>query len=155
MVRRDGRVVILDFGLAKDLHDGGSLQSIDQHVLGTPEYMSPEQARGEEAGPPSDLYALGVTGWTMLAGHTPFMADDTPALLLKHLTEPVPPLLRAAPGTSQRDGYLNRFLGRLAGQSRRGSACVLEIGREVARDILAAPAAMPGYWSTSAHRRHA
>jgi len=95
--RQTGRAVLADFGIAAAVDRDG-----EEPLLGTPSYIAPEVIQGAPATPASDLYALGVTGWTMLAGHTPFMADDTPALLLKHLTEPVPPLLRAAPGTSSR-----------------------------------------------------
>ncbi|MBK6494235.1 MAG: serine/threonine protein kinase [Gemmatimonadetes bacterium] len=95
--RQTGRAVLADFGIAAAVDRDG-----EEPLLGTPSYIAPEVIQGAQATAASDLYALGVTGWTMLAGHTPFMADDTPALLLKHLTEPVPPLLRAAPGTSSR-----------------------------------------------------
>ncbi|MDX2260391.1 MAG: serine/threonine-protein kinase [Gemmatimonadales bacterium] len=95
--RQTGRAVLADFGIAAAVDREGA-----DALLGTPSYIAPEVIQGAPATPASDLYALGVTGWTMLAGHTPFMADDTSALLLKHLTEPVPPLLRAAPGTSSR-----------------------------------------------------
>jgi serine/threonine-protein kinase len=95
--RQTGRAVLADFGIANAVDRDG-----EEPLLGTPSYIAPEVIQGAPATPASDLYALGVAGWTMLVGHTPFMADDTPALLLKHLTEPVPPLLRAAPGTSSR-----------------------------------------------------
>lgn len=95
--RQTGRVMLVDFGIAAPVnHDRA------EPLLGTPAYIAPEVIQGAAASPASDLYALGVTGWTLLSGRTPFLADDTPALLLKHLTEPVPPLLRAAPGTSSR-----------------------------------------------------
>jgi serine/threonine-protein kinase len=95
--RQTGRAVLADFGIAAAVDREG-----EEPLLGTPSYIAPEVIQGAPATAASDLYALGVTGWTMLVGHTPFMADDTPALLLTHLTEPVPPLLRAAPGTSSR-----------------------------------------------------
>lgn len=95
--RRTGRAVLADFGIAAPVEREG-----EQSLLGTPSYIAPEVIQGDTATPASDLYALGVTGWTMLAGRTPFLADDTPALLLKHLTEPVPPLHRAAPATPSR-----------------------------------------------------
>ncbi len=95
--RQTGRAVLADFGIAAAIDREG-----EEPLLGTPSYIAPEVIQGAPATPASDLYALGVAGWTMLVGHPPFMADDTPALLLKQLTEPVPPLLRAAPGTSSR-----------------------------------------------------
>ncbi|MBK7401927.1 MAG: serine/threonine-protein kinase PknK [Myxococcales bacterium] len=83
MVRRDGRVVILDFGLAKDLHDGGSLQSIDQHVLGTPEYMSPEQGAARPLGPAADWYSVGVMLFEALTGGLPFVGSSLDILMAK------------------------------------------------------------------------
>jgi serine/threonine-protein kinase len=59
-------------------------------VFGTPEYMSPEQARGEEAGPPSDLYALGVLFFEMLTGQLPFRSNDRDTLLEMQRTAPPP-----------------------------------------------------------------
>jgi len=95
--RQTGRAMLADFGIAAAIDRDG-----EEPLLGTPSYLAPEVIQGAPASPASDLYALGVTGWTMLSGRAPFIADDTPALLLKHLTEPVPPLLRAAPATSSR-----------------------------------------------------
>jgi serine/threonine-protein kinase len=95
--RQTGRALLADFGIAAAVDRDG-----EEPLLGTPSYIAPEVIQGAAASPASDLYALGVTGWTMLAGRAPFIADDTPTLLLKHLTEPVPPLLRASPGTSPR-----------------------------------------------------
>src|SRR5690606_39749416 len=59
-------------------------------VFGTPEYMSPEQARGEQAGPQSDLYALGVLFFEMLTGQLPFRSTDRDALLEMQRTAPPP-----------------------------------------------------------------
>jgi serine/threonine-protein kinase len=95
--RQTGRALLVDFGIAAAVERDG-----DQPLLGTPSYIAPEVIQGATASPASDLYALGVSGWTMLAGRPPFLADDNPTLLLKHLSEPVPPLLLAAPGTSSR-----------------------------------------------------
>lgn len=72
-------VKILDFGLAHLAMDPRLAPK--GAVFGTPEYMSPEQARGEEAGPPSDLYALGVLLFEMLTGQLPFRSSDRETLL--------------------------------------------------------------------------
>jgi len=82
LTARGGRqdfVKILDFGLAALAHDPRLAPK--GAVFGTPEYMSPEQARGEQAGPQSDLYALGVLFFEMLTGQLPFRATDRDALL--------------------------------------------------------------------------
>ncbi|NLE87668.1 MAG: protein kinase [Myxococcales bacterium] len=82
LTARGGRqdfVKILDFGLAALAHDPRLAPK--GAVFGTPEYMSPEQARGEQAGPQSDLYALGVLFFEMMTGQLPFRASDRDTLL--------------------------------------------------------------------------
>lgn len=97
LTARGGRpdyVKILDFGLAALAHDPRLAPK--GAVFGTPEYMSPEQARGEQAGPQSDLYALGVLFFEMLTGQLPFRASDREALLelQRTATAPDPKTLR-------------------------------------------------------------
>ncbi len=91
LTQRGGRkdfVKILDFGLAALAHDPRLAPK--GAVFGTPEYMSPEQARGEQAGPHSDLYALGVLFFEMLTGQLPFRASDRETLLEMQRTSPAP-----------------------------------------------------------------
>jgi serine/threonine protein kinase len=88
-------VKLLDFGVAKLL--SGSLLSSDHRtqtgtVIGTPTYMSPEQFRGKDVGPRSDIYSLGVVAYQMVTGRLPHEADNFAELLMQHMTEePVPP----------------------------------------------------------------
>ncbi len=94
-----GRALVTDFGIARAMtgEDGGDGASGGSSVsrltatgiaIGTPAYMSPEQSAGERSiDGRSDLYSLGVVGYQMLCGEPPFMASNTPALLMKHLTE--------------------------------------------------------------------
>ncbi len=87
------KVKVLDFGIAKVLEsDVDSLNTRTGMVLGTPAYMSPEQAFGRGVGPPSDLYAVGVMLYEMLAGVLPFRAPSAFEILTQHTTVPVPPL---------------------------------------------------------------
>jgi serine/threonine-protein kinase len=91
LTARGGRkdfVKILDFGLAALAHDPRLAPK--GAVFGTPEYMSPEQARGEQAGPQSDLYALGVLFFEMLTGQLPFRASDRETLLEMQRTAQAP-----------------------------------------------------------------
>jgi hypothetical protein len=91
LTARGGRkdfVKILDFGLAALAHDPRLAPK--GAVFGTPEYMSPEQARGEQAGPQSDLYALGVLFFEMLTGQLPFKATDRETLLEMQRTAAAP-----------------------------------------------------------------
>ena len=87
------RAMVTDFGIARAVIEGSdSRLTATGMAIGTPAYMSPEQAAGDrEIDGRSDLYALGVVGYQMLAGELPFQASSTPALLVKHLSErPVP-----------------------------------------------------------------
>lgn len=97
LVERDGRELakILDFGLVRIIEPDGETVALTQQGMffGTPAYMSPEQIRGEEAGPRADLYALGVMLYQMLTGNPPFQGE-LKQLAQQHLHElpPVPPL---------------------------------------------------------------
>jgi serine/threonine protein kinase len=91
------RVLVTDFGIARAA-EGDSRLTLTGVAVGTPAYMSPEQAMGDgEIDGRSDLYSLGVVGYQMLAGAPPFTANSTPALLLKQVSEPLPPLKVRAP----------------------------------------------------------
>ncbi len=86
-----GRTVkITDFGIARAA-EGMSLTETGQ-VMGTPQYLSPEQAQGGTATPASDVYSLGVVAFECLAGHRPYVAETPVATALAHLREPVPEL---------------------------------------------------------------
>ena len=89
LMRMTGEAVIADFGIAKQL---GSALSLTRHdmAVGTPYYMSPEQARGSNVGPHSDIYALGVLYFEMLTGTRPYEASTPNELMGKHLHAPIP-----------------------------------------------------------------
>ena len=92
LLTRKGRVKVADFGLCRDL--GSDRLHVTQPgiTMGTPLYMSPEQAQGHALDHRSDLYSLGVTFYHMLTGEPPFRADSAVALALKHVNEqPVEP----------------------------------------------------------------
>ncbi|HOX45354.1 MAG TPA: LpqB family beta-propeller domain-containing protein [Myxococcota bacterium] len=87
---RTGRVVLMDFGIAELAAVRGGLQ--DSSVLGTPEYMAPEQVRGDPVGPATDVYALGVILYLLATGQPPHQADTPIAVAMKHLqVEPASP----------------------------------------------------------------
>jgi eukaryotic-like serine/threonine-protein kinase len=81
-------VKVLDFGLAK-LREGGELSDVTSRgaIVGTPYYMSPEQIRGDDVGPESDVYALGALTYACLTGNVVFEAQTPMGVLTKHLTE--------------------------------------------------------------------
>jgi eukaryotic-like serine/threonine-protein kinase len=90
LVTPDRRVKITDFGIARAAEGMGLTQTGE--VMGTPQYLSPEQARGQTATAASDVYSLGVVAFECLAGHRPYVADTAVATALMHLREPVPDL---------------------------------------------------------------
>jgi serine/threonine-protein kinase len=117
MLTPEGSVKVGDFGVAR-LADGTS-RAVAATVIGTPRYMSPEQARGRSTTPATDVYSTGVVLYEMLAGHPPFQSGSAVELGIRHiqdepppLPEEVPPGLRAIvaramakePGDRYRDG---------------------------------------------------
>src|SRR6266496_4374779 len=86
-----GRPRLMDFDFAKR-HDAGAPDTapVTGHILGTPEYMSPEAARGDPVEFRSDVYSLGVVVFEMFTGDVPFRGDSPLATILKHLNEPPP-----------------------------------------------------------------
>ena len=91
-----GRALVTDFGIA---HGTGSVTSTDPgKIMGTANFMSPEQAAGEPIDGRSDMYALGVVGYLAVSGRLPFEASNLPALLVRQATEAAPSVQRAAPG---------------------------------------------------------
>jgi serine/threonine-protein kinase len=95
MVTADDVVKITDFGIARAA-DGSALTETGQ-LLGTPSYISPEQAEGLTATPASDVYALGVVLFECLTGERPYRGDTPVAIALAHLREPVPDLPHEVP----------------------------------------------------------
>jgi serine/threonine-protein kinase len=85
---QSGRPMVTDFGIARAVSDGDSRLTATGIAIGTPTYMSPEQAAGERTiDGRSDLYSLGILGYQMLTGEPPFIANSTPAILVKHISE--------------------------------------------------------------------
>lgn len=89
---------LLDFGIAKTFEAEGPALTSTGMVLGTPQYMSPEQAGGKPVDARSDLYALGVILYEMLVGKVPFNDPSIPAILVKHLSEKPKPPSELRPG---------------------------------------------------------
>jgi serine/threonine protein kinase len=84
-----GAIRLMDFGIAKEEGHGGGMTTTGQ-VMGTPEYMSPEQCRGEKIDTRSDIYAMGIVQYEIFTGQVPFRGDTPVATLFKHIQEPVP-----------------------------------------------------------------
>src|SRR5262245_23960761 len=91
MVDKQGKVSVMDFGIARSVEASGLTQT--GALIGTPGYMSPEQAKGEKLDARSDLFSLGIIFYELLTGQVPFQAQTTVASLLKRITDrAVPPV---------------------------------------------------------------
>ena len=91
----DVDAVLTDFGLVRLTNAAN--QTASGIVSGTPAYMSPEQARGDQMDHRTDIYSLGVVMYEMLAGRVPFEGDSTISVILKHINEPPPPIENISP----------------------------------------------------------
>ncbi|MGB9031221.1 MAG: tetratricopeptide repeat protein [Acidobacteriaceae bacterium] len=102
-----GRVVVMDFGLARTIEGDGMTQS--GALVGTMEYMSPEQALGKDLDERSDIFALGLMGYEMLTGNMPFRAESAIASLLKRTRERAVPCVQLDPNIP---GALSDIIGK-------------------------------------------
>ena len=134
MVTRDGMVKILDFGVAK-LRGAAGINVVGS-FLGTPAYMSPEQARGEEVDPRSDVFSLGVVLYEMLAGTRPFRSGEGVTSALRSLLEDKPAPLRSVRSDAGMEipGELERVVLRMLAKT---PADRYPSGAEIAAELTA------------------
>ncbi len=90
MITESGSVKVMDFGIARALNEGSTTQSHTNGIIGTAQYFSPEQARGETVDARTDLYSTGVLLYEMLAGRPPFTGETAVSVAYQHVSEPVP-----------------------------------------------------------------
>ena len=102
LLENNGRVLVADFGIASVVAGAGGGGLTSEEVVGTPEFMSPEQALGEAVDARGDLYSLGLVGFFALSGTLPFEGEKATEVLAKQVTEPAPPLASVAPGVPRR-----------------------------------------------------
>ena len=100
LIDPDGRAKVTDFGIARSMEAQGLTAT--GRVLGTTDYVSPEQALGHEVTEQSDIYSLGIVLYEMLTGEAPFKADTQVAVAMKHVREPMPDVQRRRPGDLRR-----------------------------------------------------
>lgn len=98
MLEQTGKVLLLDFGIAKALSGDGGTTTTSGLIIGSVEYMSPEQAAGsKDLDARTDVYALGTVGYEMLTGQLPFLGDGVRQLLAKQAAEAAPDVRQARP----------------------------------------------------------
>ena len=111
MLTRAGDVKVMDFGIARAVADQSATMTQTSAVIGTAQYLSPEQARGEQVDARSDLYSTGCLLYELLTGRPPFVGDSPVSVAYQHVREePVPPSL-ARPRRARR-GRRDRAAGR-------------------------------------------
>src|SRR4051794_3222543 len=98
LIDEEGTAKVTDFGIARSLDDEGL--TADGRVLGTTDYVSPEQALGHDVNGQSDLYSLGVVLYEMLTGDVPFHGENQVAVAMKHVREDLPDVQRLRPEVS-------------------------------------------------------
>jgi serine/threonine-protein kinase len=101
LLREDGHAVLTDFGIARAV-SGYAASTGHNMTIGTPQYLSPEQAQGRELDPRVDFYALGVTLYKAVTGEVPFNATDWFELARMHVEDPPPSLRKKRPEISKR-----------------------------------------------------
>jgi serine/threonine protein kinase len=102
LLNEDGQAKVTDFGIARSLDVHGVTQT--GTVLGTSDYIAPEQARGQKVDPKTDIYSLGVVLYELLSGEVPFSGDNFVAVAMRHVNDPVPSVLDRRPDCPVRLG---------------------------------------------------
>jgi len=131
LMRDDGSSALTDFGIAR-ANDSATRMTRTGAVIGTPHYMSPEQARGRPLDGRADLYSLGCVLYEMLMGRVPYQADDPLAVGIMHITEPVPKL---SPHLVPIQPLLNRMMAKTPEERFQDGGEVAEAIREIEIDI--------------------
>ncbi|MFA4986231.1 MAG: serine/threonine-protein kinase [Candidatus Brocadiia bacterium] len=140
MLNKDGRAILMDFGLAKSNDQPGVTR--EGIIAGTPEYMSPEQARGEELDNRSDLYSLGVVFFEMLTAKVPFEGPSAITILRQHCEDEPPDVMKLRPGLPREVAHVLDVMLAKQASARFGDACdmaaaLLALGRTSELEDLA------------------
>jgi serine/threonine-protein kinase len=146
LITPDGRVKITDFGIAR-IADQVPLTATGQ-VMGTVQYLSPEQASGHPASPSTDIYSLGIVAYEALAGKRPFTGESQVAIAMAQINEQPPPLPSSIP-----EAVRNLVLSCIAKSPKERPATAQHLARAAALlrrgDVPGAAAAVPGILSST------
>jgi len=135
MIDKDGNAKIMDFGIARSLFGGGV--TAEGAIIGTPEYMSPEQVEGKEADQRADIYALGIILFEMVTGRVPFEGETPFSIANKHKTEPPPVPKKIVPQIPE---GLNKLILRCLEKDREKR---YQVAEELLADLAAVEEALP------------
>jgi beta-lactam-binding protein with PASTA domain/predicted Ser/Thr protein kinase len=153
MLTRAGAVKVMDFGIARAMGDQGMTMTQTSAVIGTAQYLSPEQAKGETVDARSDLYSTGCLLYELLTGRPPFVGDSPVAVAYQHVREaPLPPSQHDPEVPAVADAIVLKSLGKHPDE-RYQSAEEMRADIERALDgrpIAAAPTLMAGYGAANA-----
>jgi serine/threonine-protein kinase len=153
MLTRQGAVKVMDFGIARAMGDQGMTMTQTSAVIGTAQYLSPEQAKGETVDARSDLYSTGCLLYELLTGRPPFVGDSPVAVAYQHVREaPLPPSHHDPEVPPVADAIVLKALGKHPDE-RYQSAEEMRADIERALDgrpIAAAPTLVAGYGAASA-----
>ena len=138
MIERSGRVKVMDFGIAK-VEQGGNLTSTGL-IMGTPNYMSPEQAKGLKVDSRADVFSLGCVLYECLSGKKPFQDESVTAILLNVVAEAAPRIAFEDLGLpSALDGVLRKAMSKEPGRRFASPGELMEGARQASRGVEVAP----------------
>jgi serine/threonine protein kinase len=139
MIDKSGSVKVVDFGIAKAMLDDEQSVTQSGAVIGTAQYLSPEQARGDPVDARSDVYSLGCVLYELLTGEPPFTGDSTVEVAYKHMREsPVPPSRRNAAVTADADAVVLKAMAKDPDHRYQSAA-------EMRTDLLRLHSGSPSY----------
>ena len=149
MLTRSGEVKVMDFGIARAVSDAQATMTQTAQVIGTAQYLSPEQARGERVDARSDLYSTGCLLYELLTGRPPFLGDSPVAIAYQHVREnPVPPSRLDPEIPAWADAIVLRAMAKDPADRYQSAA---EMRTDIQRALSGVPVAAPrtvGYATT-------